>query len=135
MPEIPEDFELLYPSKYVKAVDLKGHAVTKTISSVNLEEMEGVDGQKKVKVIVHFSDSQKMWVVPRTCGEALRVMFGNKPPKWIGKRVTLFATDVDSFGETVQAIRVKGSPDIDKPMKEVVQRGRKKIVVNVVPTK
>ena len=135
MPEIPEDFELLYPSRYVKAVDLKGAAVTKTISAVYLEEMEGVDGQKKVKVIVHFSDSQKMWVVPRTCGEALRVMFGNKPKKWVGKRVTLFSKKVDSFGEEVDAIRVKGSPDIDKPIKEIVPRGRKKIVVDVVPTK
>ena len=135
MPETPEDFELLYPSRYVKAADLKGQSVTKTIASVNLEDMEGVDGQKKAKVVIHFSDSPKMWVVPRTCGEALRVMFGKKPAKWIGKRVTLWARDVDSFGETVAAIRVKGSPDIDKPMKEIVQRGRKKITVDVVPTK
>ena len=129
------NFELLYPSKYVKASDLGTKDVTKTIKAVKLEELEGVDGTKKAKVIVYFSDSQKMWVMPRTCGESLRVMFGKETNNWIGKRVTLFSKKVDSFGEEVDAVRVKGSPDIKEPMKEVVPRGRKKIVVDVVPTK
>jgi hypothetical protein len=127
-------FALLYPSKYVKAADLMGREITKTIKTVKLEELEGVDGTKKAKVIVYFSDSQKMWVVPRTCGEALRAMFGEETEKWAGKRVTLFSKKVDSFGEEVDAVRVKGSPDIKVAIKEVVPRGRKKIVVDVVPT-
>jgi hypothetical protein len=128
-------FSLLYPSKYVKAEDLGGKEITKTIKAVRLEELEGVDGQKKTKVIVYFSDSAKMWVMPRTCGEALRVMFGKDTDQWVGKRVTLFSKKVDSFGEEVDAVRVRGSPDIAKPIKEVIPRGRKKIIVDVVPTK
>lgn len=129
------DFELLYPSRYVKAADLMGKEITKTIKAVKLEELEGVDGTKKAKVIVYFADSQKMWVVPRTCGEALRLMFGRETDKWAGKRVTLFSKKVDSFGEEVDAVRVKGSPDIKEPIKEIIQRGRKKISVDLVPTK
>lgn len=129
------DFRILYPTKYVSAADLMGKEITKTIRTVKLEDLEGNDGTKKRKVIVYFSDSEKMWVVPRTCGEALRVMFGNDTDKWAGKRVTLYPRKVDSFGEEVDAVRVKGSPDIKAPIKEIVPRGRKKIIVDVVPTK
>ena len=129
------DFELLYPSRYLKAADLGDREVTKTIGAVKLEELEGVDGSKKQKVIVTFKDAKKQWVMPRTCGEALRLMFGKETNAWTGKRVTLYSRKVDSFGEEVDAVRVRGSPDIKAPIKEVVPRGRKKIIVDVIPTK
>ena len=129
------DFELLYPSKYLKAADLGDREVTKTIGAVKLEDLEGVDGTKKQKVIVTFKDAKKQWVMPRTCGEALRLMFGKETNAWTGKRVTLYSRKVDSFGEEVDAVRVRGSPDIKAPIKEVVPRGRKKIIVDVIPTK
>ena len=129
------DFELLYPSKYLKAADLGDREVTKTIGAVKLEDLEGADGTKKQKVIVTFKDAKKQWVMPRTCGEALRLMFGKETNAWTGKRVTLYSRKVDSFGEEVDAVRVKGSPDIKAAIKEVVPRGRKKIIVDVIVTK
>jgi hypothetical protein len=126
-------FDDLYPSRFVKAADLQGKDVTKTITSVKQEELESENG-KKVKVIVTFANSKKQWVAPVTCGLALKLMFGDKVQGWIGKRVTLFGRQVESFGEMVDAIRVRGSPDIPKPMNKSFRRGRKTITVNMIPT-
>lgn len=127
------DFDLLYPSRFVKAADLGGKDVTKTIRAVKVEEL-GEGDQKKGKVVVTFDDSKKQWVMPRTCGEALKLMFGRETNAWIGKRVTLFSKMVDSFGDEVPAVRVRGSPDISKRLTADVQRGRKTIKVDVIPT-
>lgn len=129
-------FDDLYPSRFLKASDLKGKDVTKTIARVQVEEL-GEGANAKPKVVVTFEGAKKQWVVPRTCGEALKAMFGAKDvdQAWVGKRVTLFAKMVDSFGGEVEAVRVRGSPDIDKRIQATIQRGQKTIRVDVVPTK
>lgn len=128
-------FDDLYPSRFLKASDLKGQDVTKTIKSVMIEEL-GEGSQAKAKCVITFENAKKQWVVPRTCGEALKAMFGSKDVDrtWPGKRVTLFAKVVDSFGGEVEAVRVRGSPDISKRITLSVQRGQKTIRVDVVPT-
>lgn len=132
---MPLSFDDLYPSRFLRASDLKGQDVTKTIARVQIEEL-GEGAQSKAKCVISFKDAKKQWVVPRTCGEALKLMFGAKDvdKTWVGKRVTLFAKTVDSFGGEVEAVRVKGSPDIKERMQASIQRGQKTIRVDVVPT-
>jgi hypothetical protein len=128
-------FDDLYPSRFLRASDLRGQEVTKTIKRVQIEEL-GEGSQAKAKCVITFSDAKKQWVVPRTCGEALKAMFGSKDvdQTWVGRRVTLFAKTVDSFGGEVEAVRVKGSPDIKQRIQASIQRGQKTIRVDVVPT-
>ena len=132
---MPMSFDDLYPSRFLKASDLKGRDVTKTIRTVTLEEL-GEAKDAKPKVIITFEGAKKQWVVPRTCGEALKAMFGAKDVDvtWPGKRVTLFARVVDSFGGEVEAVRVRGSPDITRRIQASIQRGQKTIRVDVIPT-
>lgn len=40
----------------------------------------------------------------------------------------------DSFGGEVEAVRVRGSPDISKRIQASIQRGQKTIRVDVIPT-
>jgi len=63
-------------------------------------------------------------------------MFGRETTNWLGKRVTLFPlTMKDPFGDgDTLALRVRGSPDIDKPMTAEVKRGRKTLKISVRPT-
>jgi hypothetical protein len=49
-------------------------------------------------------------------------MFGRDTGEWIGKRVTLFASEWN--GEP--CIRIKGSPDIEKPVTFELKLPRKK---------
>jgi len=128
------DYEAMFPSRFLKAADLQGKEHTVKIAVVTIEKMP--DG--KTKGMISFEGATKEWMLNRTNAEALAAMFGRNTDEWIGKRVTLFPKTVEAFGEEVSAVRIKGSPDIDKPISKKVQRGSgtkvKTIRVELVPT-
>lgn len=125
------DYEKLFPGRFLKSAEMDGRDWTLEIKGIRSEEIDG-----KPKAILSFNGTKKEVVMNRTNAEALKLMFGRETNDWIGKRVTLFpATIADPFnGGTTKAIRVRGSPDISKPASAEVQRGRKTIKVQVVPT-
>lgn len=126
------DYETLFPGRFIKAVDLKGKDVTLTIASIAAEEIDG-----KTKAVITFEGTKKQLVLNRTNAEAVKLMFGRETNDWLGKRITIYpATIQDAFGGggDIPATRVRGSPDISKPMNASVQRGRKTIRVAVQPT-
>lgn len=125
------DYEILFPGRFVKSVDLKGKEVTLTIASIKAEEID-----EKQKAIISFESTKKSMVLNRTNAEALKLMFGRDTDGWLGKRVTIYpAVMKDPFGDgDITALRVRGSPDIAQAMNATIQRGRKTIKVSVVPT-
>lgn len=126
------DYETLFPGRFIKAVDLKGKDVTLTIVSIAAEEIDG-----KTKAVITFEGTKKQLVLNRTNAEAVKLMFGRETNDWLGKRVTIYPAVIqDAFGGggDIPATRVRGSPDISKPMNASVQRGRKTIRVAVQPT-
>jgi hypothetical protein len=129
------DWSVAFPGKYLKADDLQGKVYTLTIKDVRIDDIEGMDGTKKQKVVITFKETPKAWIVPVTCGLALRAMWGRETNDWKDQQVSLFPKKVESFGETVEAVRVAGSPSLKAPIKEVIKRGKKNITVDLVPTK
>lgn len=125
---------MAFPGTYLKADDLQGKQFTLTIKDVKREEIEGVDGTKKAKVIISFKETPKLWIVPVTCGLALRAMWGRETDGWKNQQVSLYSRTVDSFGESVEAVRVAGSPSLKAPIKESVKRGKKNILIDLKPT-
>jgi len=124
----PVDWDQLYPGRFVKASDLKGKQVTLRISEVNLEELAGEKGPI-VKGVISFEKTEKMLALNKTNGLCLRAMFGKKVQDWVGKRVTLFPTEVRMpTGEMDDAIRVYGSPDIPRDLEITVSLPRKRPV-------
>jgi hypothetical protein len=127
-------YEALFPNRWLKASDLEGKDVTVRISGVTKEKMQ--DG--KVKGMIHFDGTEKELMLNRTNAEACAAMFGPTVEDWIGKRIVLFSKNVEAFGEEKPAVRVRGSPDIDKPITKIITRGngqrQKTIKVEVVPT-
>lgn len=117
----PVDWDQLYPGRFVKAGDLLGKRVTVTITSVDLDELEGDKG-KKIKGIISFKETNKQLALNKTNGICLKAMFGRKLAEWEGKRVTLFPGSWN--GE--DCIRIWGSPDIAKDQDIEVQLPRKK---------
>jgi hypothetical protein len=67
-------------------------------------------------------------VTPKTNGLCLKAMFGDKLADWVGKRVTLFPSTWN--GEP--AIRVWGSPDIEKDINVSIQLPRRKPIPMVM---
>lgn len=118
----PSVFDQLYPGRFIKAGELLGKRVTLTIADVNLEELVGDDGKPKAKAIVSFKETDKSLVTCKTNGLCLREMFGTQLAEWVGKRVTIFP-DVWN-GEP--AVRVWGSPDIERDLEVTVTLPRRK---------
>lgn len=116
------DFEALFPGRFIKAADLNGREVTVTVSDVDLEDLPQEKGGDKAKGIVSFSDAKKKLVLNRTNGECIKAMFGRKCDDWTGKRITLYPTEWN--GEP--CVRIKGSPDIAKPITFELKLPRKK---------
>lgn len=125
------DYEILFPGRFIKSVDLKGRDVTLVIASVKAEEIED-----KPKAILTFEGTKKAMVMNRTNAEAIKLMFGRETEQWLGKRITIFpAAMKDPFGDgEITAIRVRGSPDITEAKSATIQRGRKTLKVSVRPT-
>jgi hypothetical protein len=134
------DMENLFPSRFLRASDLKGAEFTLQIKTVTLEKLEG-DGEEENKGIVSFEKAKKSWVLNRTNAEALKLMFGRETKDWIGHWVTIYPeTIVDQAGfagekgAKIPCLRVMGSPDITRVITAKVKRGRKTIHLTVRPT-
>ncbi len=98
------DFNELYPSKFLKACDLTGPMPVK-IASVTREAING-----EQKVVMAFATGEKSLILNKTNGRAVSKLYGSDTKGWIGKEITLVATQVDFKGDLVDAIRIRTAP-------------------------
>jgi len=92
-----------YPSKYLKAADLKGQEAVVTIEQVSKEEID----RDESKPVLRFKGKNRGLVLNVTNANNIVLMYGDDTETWVGKQVTLFTTFVDFQGRSVEAIRVK----------------------------
>ena len=102
MPNINDAF----PSKYLKAADLKGKPVALTIKETKSENV-GDD----LKLVVYFKGTDKGLVLNKTNAKSFALVTGSADTDdWSGKKITLYPTKVEFQGSRVPAIRVE-EPD------------------------
>ena len=103
------DFRSMYDSAYLYAFDLKGRDVTVTIKEVRAVKVMNAEKKAQKKPVVFFRESrdERGLVLCKTNGKTIAAMYGNDTDAWIGKRVTLYPTTVDAFGQTVEAVRIR----------------------------
>jgi len=97
-----------YPSKFLRASDLKGKEIEVTIERVESEEFEQ-DGGKRNKPVVHFrSGGIKPLVANKTNSMLIATALGSKDyDTWSGKQVRLYP-DMETFrGQVHEVIRVR----------------------------
>lgn len=122
----PVDWDQLYPNRFLKAGEFLGKKVTLTIKDVTIEELEGEKGTQ-AKGLISFKETPKQLALNRTNGICLKAMFGRKIPDWIGKRVTLYPSVVESGAMRGEpCIRIFGSPDIAQDFDATIQLPRKR---------
>lgn len=100
-------YRLMYPSEYLNAADLHEKEVSVTIETVALEDVPGVDGQKKRKPVVTLVGKQKRWPLPKCCAKAIAAKFGKDTDAWAGKKIVIYPTTCMAFGQEVECVRVK----------------------------
>ena len=104
-----DDWEVLFPGEFLRGVDIDGHRPTVKIARLYRKTVRG-----KKHPVAELEGKDRKWKINFTNGLCMATMFGPKAKKWVGKRVTLCAEMVTAFGKTKPAIRVYGSPEIDK---------------------
>jgi hypothetical protein len=95
----------LFPSRYLKAADLKGQKRVLTISKLTSEQVD----RKKEKddTVIYFQKCTKGLVLNKTNAKKIAEIVGSKTiGDWPGKAVTLYPKMVEFAGDLVEAIRV-----------------------------
>lgn len=104
MPNINDAF----PSKYLKAGDLKGRSIVVTIDRV---EMEAVGQEKQIKPVLYFAGKEKGMVLNKTnTNKIMQLTESPVTEDWKGMAILLYPTETSYQGEQVDCIRVKGVP-------------------------
>src|SRR5690242_5985035 len=90
--------ELLYPSEYVKAADLRGKDVTVIIDHLEWENLVMAGGKRDRKVAVHLRSIagkklEKRWIIGKTVLRQISAALGEKDvAKWSNGKITMYPT-------------------------------------------
>jgi hypothetical protein len=95
----------VFKSDFLKAEDLDEDTVV-TIAGVEVKEL-GSGKDKDQKPVITFEELDKGLACNRTNAQTIAKLYGDDTDDWIGKQITLFATEVDFKGDQVLAIRVR----------------------------
>lgn len=113
-PAITGHVDLVYPTEYVKAADLKGKEVTIIIELVTWENLVMAGGKRDRKAAIHMRSASgkpigKKWIVGKTVLRQIAKALNERDiGNWGGGRVTMYPTTCrGGGGEEMECIRVK----------------------------
>lgn len=109
-----------YNYDYIGAYSLPtdGSDLILTIKETKHEKVTGGDGKKQECFIVYFSErDSKPMILNRTNAKTIQKVYGTPYIEdWVGKKIQLYATTVNAFGTTTDALRIR---DFKPVVKEV----------------
>jgi hypothetical protein len=104
----------LFPSKYLKAADLKGRPHVVQIKQAPIETLKNPKGEEQRKVVLYFTDIKKTMPLNLTNYDAVAGIVGDdETNNWPGTRIELFPSTTMLGGKTVDCIRIR------KPQEEL----------------
>jgi hypothetical protein len=98
-----------FPSKYLKASDLKGQSVVVKVDRVQKEKL-GED----TKPVIYFQGKQKGMVLNKTNWTAIADLYGDESDDWTDGEIELFEAQVEFQGKVGPGLRVR---KVRKPSK------------------
>ncbi len=93
-----------FPSKYLKAADLKGQRVRVTMEDVNMASFDSGDEPKPCVV---FRGKKKGLVLNKTNSNTIVDIYGPDTDAWFGKDITIYPTTTEYQGRMADCIRVQ----------------------------
>lgn len=98
----------LFPSKYLKAADLKGRALVVEIEAAAVETLKNGAGEEQEKVVLHFAGKTKTLPLNMTNFDAVAAIAGDdETDTWGGCRIELYPSKTDLRGKTVDCVRIR----------------------------
>jgi len=110
-----------FPSKYIKAAEVPEEGVSLSIDRL---EVDDVDGKGTRKPVLYFAKAKKGLVLNVTNSKKIATLLGTaETDEWAGHTITLYRSETEYAGETVECIRVRAakngkSPVVEKPKPE-----------------
>jgi hypothetical protein len=105
----------VFPSKYLKASDLKGKPHVVIIESAPYETLKSLDGKETQKIVLSFKNAEKMLPLNATNFDAVCDATGCPDTEdWPGQRIELYPTRTTMGGKTVDCIRIR-PPSASRP--------------------
>ena len=100
----------IFPSKYLKAADLKGRPLVAAIEEALTETFETAGGEGR-KTVLHFRDRRvKPLPLNMTNWDAVADIAGDDTDGWPGHQVELYPTTTEMKGKIVDCIRIRPPP-------------------------
>lgn len=88
-----------------------------TIKSAGMEKVTGQNGKKEECLVIHFNENEKPMICNVTNSKSIEKVNGSGYiDDWPGTIIELYVAEVQAFGDTVEAVRIKpDAPKITKP--------------------
>lgn len=120
-----QDYRSMYDQQYIGAWDLGDGDITVTIAKFEAGKVKNKDGESR-KIILFFEGSKtsKGMVVNKTNARTIAGLYGKDVSKWVGRRITLFATTTQVGRDTVDCIRVRSELPPDAPRNGKASKGQ-----------
>jgi len=97
-----------FKGNFIEALHLGENDATMTIASVdNPGTVKSADKKLIDKPIVRFTGTDKGFILNKTNARAIGLAHGNEMDGWAGKKITIYATTCEAFGDTVPCVRVR----------------------------
>jgi hypothetical protein len=108
----------LFPDQpYLGAWDFEDvdGGVSLTIREIKVEALHTDRGDEQ-KPVVYFEKTEKGLVLNKTNAKTIAGLYGTNVDEWVGRRVELYATECQAFGERKECIRIKPTVPKEKPV-------------------
>jgi hypothetical protein len=100
----------IFPSKYLKAADLKGKPRIVMIERAPYETLKGLDGKEDQKIVLYFKNVAKSLPLNVTNFDAVCDATGFLDTEdWPGEQIELYPAKTTMGGKTVDCIRIRGA--------------------------
>jgi hypothetical protein len=96
----------LFPSRYLKASDLKGRAHIVQIKAASVETLKSQKGEE-AKCILRFERVKKGLVLNLTNYNAIADIAGDETNNWPGTKIEIYPTVTEMGGKQTDCIRIR----------------------------
>jgi len=97
----------VFPSRYLKAADLKGEARIVEIDHAPLEMLKNNKGEEQRKVVLYFTHAKKSLPLNMTNFDLVAGICGDDTEEWSGKKIELYPTTTQMGGKIVDCVRIR----------------------------